>query len=196
MSISRFHVSIMGFTQSQSQESGVEKLWRKLRRGVSLENHCVLHPHPWDADFDALAEFIWRNGGPATVVNIYAYSWGCGHGAVKLCKALNKRGIQVPKLLLCDPVYHSWWRPWRGMFHASLNPPITFPENVWHVDSFFQRQNTPQGTSIRLKNRVATQSDPVELNYNHQYIDDAPEFHEKVLTVAAASAARKSPEAD
>ena len=58
------------------------------------------------------------------------------------------------------------------------------PANVWRVDSFYQRQNTPQGTSIVLKNKVAQQSDPVQLNYNHQYIDDAPEFHDKVIEVA------------
>jgi len=180
----KFHICIMGFTQDTSRESGMEKLWRKLRDQLSLDTHCLVHPQTWDADFDALAEFIFRNGGPQTTVNIYAYSWGAGRGAVALTKALHKRGIQVPRAVLCDPVYHSWVRFYRGVFHASLNPPIVLPANVWRVDSFYQRQNTPQGTSIVLKNKVAQQSDPVQLNYNHQYIDDAPEFHDKVIEVA------------
>lgn len=194
MSITRFHVPIMGFTQDKSRESGLEKLWRKLRETLPLETECLVHPQTWDADFDALAEFIWRNGTKATVVNVYAYSWGCGHGFVKLAKALQARGIQVPKAVLSDPVYHSWWRPWRGIFHASLNPPIVLPTNVWHVDSFYQRLNTPQGTKIALKNRAAQQSDPVLLECTHQYMDDADEFHEKVLEVAAMSARRKKPD--
>jgi len=93
MSITRFHVPIMGFTQDQSRESGMEKLWRRLRRNLPLETQCLVHPQTWDADFDSLAEFFWRNGTSATVVNIYAYSWGCGHGFVKLAKALQARGI-------------------------------------------------------------------------------------------------------
>lgn len=196
MSISRFHVPIMGFTQDQSRESGLEKLWRKLRETLPLESQCLVHPQTWNADFEALAEFIWRNESSATVVNIYAYSWGCGHGFVKLAKALEKRGIQVPKAVLSDPVYHSWWRPWRGIFHASINPPIVVPSNVWHVDSFYQRLNTPQGAELVLKNSNATQSDPVKLLCNHQYMDDADEFHEKVLEVVKSSVEGKLPNAD
>jgi len=191
MSITRFHVPIMGFTQDQSRESGMEKLWRRLRRTLPLETQCLVHPQTWDADFESLAEFFWRNGTSATVVNIYAYSWGCGHGFVKLAKALQARGIQVPEAVLCDPVYHSWWRPWRGIFHASLNPPIVAPANVWKVHSFYQRLNTPQGTRIVMKNKVGQQSEPVLLEYTHQYMDDAKEFHRKVLEVVEKGNRRK-----
>lgn len=191
MSITRYHVPIMGFTQNKSRESGLEKLWRKIRVSLPLESHCLVHPQEWDADFDSLSEFIWRNGSSAVVVNIYCYSWGCGHGFIKLAKALQDRGIQVPKAVLCDPVFHQWWRPWRGIFHASMNPPIVVPSNVWHIDSFFQRQNTPQGATIRMRNQAGTQSDPVELIRSHAYMDDAEEFHAKVLQVAADSVARK-----
>lgn len=193
MSIFRFHVPIMGFTQDTSCESGMEKIWRMLRESLPLETQCLVHPQTWDADFDALAEFIWRNGAPGTAVNIYAYSWGCGHGFVRLSKALKIRGIPVPKAVLCDPVYHSWIRPWRGLFHGSCNPPIIVPENVWHIDSFFQRLNRPQGTSLRMMNRAGSQSEPVELQRSHPYMDDADEFHQKVLEVAATAAARKLP---
>ena len=182
----------MGLTQDQSQESGLEKLWRKLRETLPLQTQCLVHPQTWDADFEALAEFIWRNGTAFTVVNIYAYSWGCGHGTVRLAKALQARGIQVPKAVLCDPVYHSWWRPWRGIFHASWNPPIELPANVWHVDSFYQRLSTPQGTNIVMKNSAGTQTVPVRLECTHQYIDDDKRFHEKVLEVAISSAERDS----
>ena len=174
----------MGFTQDTSRESGMEKLWRKLRGTLCLDTHCLVHPQTWDADFEALAEFIYRNGGPLTTVNIYGYSWGAGRGAVSLAEALNKRGIQVPRVVLSDPVYHSWFRLYRGMFHASMNPPIILPANVWHVDSFYQRQNTPQGTTIVLRNKAGQQTDPVKLNMTHAYMDDAEEFHARVLEVA------------
>lgn len=182
--INTFHVPIMGFLQSQGVESGMEKLWRKLREVAVGPTKSLIHPQAWNADFEALAEFIFRNGGPKTTVYVYAYSWGCGHGAVALANALNKRGIQIPKMVLCDPVFYSWWRVYRGMFHASLNPPIVLPANVWAVHSFFQRQNTPQGTAIVLKNKVGINNDPVELHCNHHYADDDPLFHEQVLIVA------------
>lgn len=184
MSLDRFHVPILGFTQSSSRESGMEKIWRELRTKLPLETDCLVHPMEWDSDFAGLAEFIWRNGSNRCVVNVYAYSWGCGHGFVSLAKHLRRRGIQIPKAVLCDPVYHSWFRPWRGLFHASLNPPITVPDNVWHVDTFVQRQNTPQGTSIRLLNKNGRVNGPELLNCDHQYADDDEKFKARVLEVS------------
>lgn len=184
MSFERFHVPIMGFTQNQSRESGLEKVWRQLREEIPLKTQCLVHPQRWNADFDGLAEFIFRNGGPGTLVNVYAYSWGCGHGFVKLAKALRKRGIQIPQAVLSDPVYHSWWRPWRGLFPAVWNGPIVVPENVWDVHSFYQRLNRPQGTTLKLNNKLAVNREPIEVKAAHEYMDDTSEFRNKVLELA------------
>ena len=191
MKFKRFHVLIMGFTQSADGDTGVERLWKRLRDELPRgSGQCVIEPKVWNENFGRLAEFIHRNIEPDGVVNVYAYSWGVGHGARQLCRQLHKRGIQVPQLVACDPVFHSYLRPWRGVFPAVWNGPIVFPENVWHAQSFIQRQNTPQGTSLKLLNKTGVVDEPVLLSYNHQYIDDAIEFHDLAMDVAARGAIR------
>lgn len=191
MEFERFHVPIMGFTQSADTETGIERLWKRLRSELPQNaGQCVIEPKVWNYNWRQLAEFIHRHISSSGVVNIYAYSWGVGHGARNLCKQLHKRGIAVPQLVACDPVFHSWLRPWRGMFPAIWNGPIVFPPNVFKARSFIQRQNTPQGTGIKLLQSSGIVKPPVELNYNHAYIDDAIEFHDEAMSVAIAGAVR------
>jgi len=191
MKFKRFHVPIMGFTQSADTETGIERLWKRMRDELPQgTGQCVIEPKVWNENFGRLAEFIHRNIAVDGVVNIYAYSWGVGHGARKLAQQLHKRGIQVPQLVACDPVFHSRLRPWRGMFPAIWNGPIVFPPNVWHARSFIQRQNTPQGTGLKLLQQAAVVDEPIRLEYNHQYIDDAVEFHDLAMSVAIAGAVR------
>jgi len=191
MKFKRFHVLIMGFTQSADTETGLEKLWKRMREELPQgTGQIVIEPKVWNSNWRQLAEFIHRHIDDDGVVNIYSYSWGVGHGARKFAQQLHKRGIQVPQLVACDPVFHQWWRPWRGMFPAIWNGPIVFPPNVWKARSFIQRQNTPQGTGIKLLQQAGTVHEPVELNYNHQYIDDAVEFHDVAMSVAIAGAVK------
>lgn len=185
----RFHVPIMGYTQSAGTPTGIERLWQRMREEIPEGlGQCVIEPKVWNENFGRLAEFIHRNIATDGVVNVYAYSWGVGHGARKLCQQLHRRGIQVPQLVACDPVFHSKLRPWRGMFPAIWNGPIIFPANVWHARSFIQRQNTPQGTLLKLDNQAAIVEKPVELQYDHQYIDDSFEFHDLAVSVAITGA--------
>jgi hypothetical protein len=189
MKFKRFHIPIMGFTQSADTETGIERLWKRMRDELPLSaQQCVIEPKVWNENFGRLAEFIHRHIDNDGVVNIYAYSWGVGHGARTLSRQLHKRGIQVAELVACDPVFHSLLRPWRGVFPAIWNGPIVFPENVWRARSLIQRQNTPQGTGLKLLQPIGVVDDPVHLNYNHQYIDDAVEFHDLAMQVAIAGA--------
>jgi hypothetical protein len=190
------HVPIMGFTQNAARRTGLEDLWYKMRRSVPLERHSVLPPLRWNSDFKGMAEFIRRNLSASGEVRVYAYSWGCGHGALKLARELHRRGITVTQMVLCDPVYHSWFRPWRGLFQASWNPPIVYPPNVRRVISFFQRQNRPQGVEVLLTHPEGIVEPPVQLHRDHAFMDDAAEFHDTALSVAALPAAvqrRKKP---
>lgn len=189
MLIRHWHIPIMGFTQTKWSPSGVERLWRKLRTVCVGEQSSLIHPQEWNANWQELAEFIWRNseGVESVRCNIYAYSWGCGHGFVKLSRALWNRGIPVAHAVLSDPVYHHWFKPWRGLFRATWNPPIIVPANVHEVDWFYQRQNTPQGVYLRAVSPSLTRiHDGRELQCSHQYMDDAKEFHDLVLQIAEA----------
>lgn len=189
MKFKRFHVPIMGFTQSADTETGIERLWKRMRDELPQYcQQCVIEPKVWNENFARLAEFIHRNIDSDGTVNIYAYSWGVGHGARKLSQQLYKRGIQVSQLVACDPVFHSMLRPWRGICPAIWNGPIVFPPNVRHARSFIQRQNTPQGTDLKLLQPTSVVEVPIRLEYNHQYIDDAVEFHDVAMQVAIKSA--------
>lgn len=191
--LQKWHVPISGFMQDVERESGTEKLWRKLRQSSAVgPESSLVHPQEWNANWRSLAEFIWRNsqtwqkdenGDNGCRVYIYAYSWGCGHGMVRLSQELQKRGIIVGHAVLCDPVYHHFWRPWRGLFHASWNPPIRVPANVQVVDWYYQRQDRPQGADLMACAATTQINQGIELNRGHAWMDDAAEYHGRVMQV-------------
>mgnify|MGYP006969379189 FL=1 len=176
--IKRWHIPICGFTQSLDRVSGIERLWSKLRSHVS-HDVSLIPPQRWKSDWKSIAEFIWRLRPESGVpdVRIYAYSWGCGHGFVSLSKELRKRGIPVRFAVLCDPVYHSWVRPWRAML---FSPAIKIPDNVREVYWFRQNQNKPMATDLKATGDTIIH-DPVWLPRDHQYMDDAAEFHNRCV---------------
>lgn len=181
--ITAWHVPISGFTQTLDRSNGIHKLWTKLRAVVDKQT-CVIHPQVWNANFAELAEFIWMmsqgNGAPA--IKVYAYSWGCGHGFIRLAKELRRRGMRIRTAVLCDPVFHSWWRPWRAMI---LCPQIVVPSNVDEVFWFRQYQNRPCGTALMEADEDQTEiHEAIVLDREHAYMDDAQEFHECCVQAA------------
>lgn len=109
--IERWLIPITGFTQDVGHPNGFDRLWLKLREFAS-ETTSVVTPLRWRANFGQLADFIRRQSCDNPDIRIFAYSWGCGHGAMLLAKALGQRGLRVRHAVLNDPVYHSWLRPW------------------------------------------------------------------------------------
>lgn len=182
IAIRKWHVPIMGFQQGINRITGFDILWRKLRAYADSET-SVVTPQRWSGRFDALAEFIWRMQPDPTSpqINIYSYSWGCGRGFIQLSRELDKRGLQVQNAVLCDPVYYSWWRPWRAMV---MSPPITIPRNVLNVEWFYQRKNKPCANRLRKESDTTAISIGVRLNTAHPYMDDHPDFHKKCMEVA------------
>lgn len=175
-------VPISGFTQSIKSGTGFDRLWKKLRT-LSGPDIVVVTPQRWCAKFDHLAEFIFRHSqpDPPTVI-VAAYSWGCGYGALALFKELRKRGIKVDHAVLCDPVYHSWTRPWRALIFSEG---IVIPSNVREVTWFRQYQDRPRGTNLIPYDEDATLiHEPTVLSRGHVYMDDAEPFHRAVLEAA------------
>jgi hypothetical protein len=189
-------IPIMGFTQTIGRNVGMIKLWRELRE-LSAEDRFIAHPQRWCANWSDMAEFlhgITQNGGDKPTIYVAAYSWGGGWGFIRLAKELKKRGLHIAKAVLCDPVYRSRWHllKWRSLVNKGpLAPKIVIPSNVENVWYFFQRQNKPQA------HRLVPQKEgypvlhpgieaimglqPGELEANHEFMDDQPEFREKVL---------------
>ena len=184
--IRTWHIPISGFTQNIDRQNGFDRLWKQLRP-LASEHVSLLPPQRWRADFSAIAEFIHRMKPENTVpeIRVYAYSWGCGHGFLKLATELLKRGLSIRYAVLCDPVYHSWWRPWRAMLTGRWSPPIRIPKNVGEVFWFRQFQNRPQGTDLVSADPATVIHEPVVLNAHHEWMDDQREFHDTCLEVAA-----------
>lgn len=181
--IGSWHIPICGFTQRLDRINGIHKLWMRLRAVVDCDS-CLIHPQVWNADFGKLAEFIrmMSQGDGAPKIKVYAYSWGCGHGFLRLAKELRRRGLKVTTAVLCDPVFHSWWRPWRALF---MCPNIVVPPNVQEVFWFRQYQNLPRATELVEADEDATEiHDPVVLDCEHAYMEDSEEFQSCCLKVA------------
>lgn len=173
-------ICIQGFTQTVGKPNGIHELYLRLRKYSSPDCEIVLQP--WNANWDALAEFIFNTCDREKVdIRVFAYSWGCGNGFVQLQKALRKRGLPAIRYaVLCDPVYYRWGRWWRAMFSPVVTPTIDAGDTgeVWWLRQF---ENKPQGHQVIGKGII---HEPIVLNQTHQYMDDANEFYEMCSVVA------------
>ncbi|MEW4451286.1 hypothetical protein AB1L30_01245 [Bremerella sp. JC817] len=187
------HTAISGFTQSVGKWNGILDLTEKLREQFCDGVRSRIHYYPWNANFAEVAEYYWALGdkyGVRPILGIYAYSWGAGRGAMTLARQLNRRGLVVRVMVLADPVYHHPFAPWRAFRTWCLpivgEPVIRVPDNVREVYSFHQVQNRPGGHKLISAGRAggAFIHPRVLLRYDHQYMDNAPEFHNLVLEEA------------
>ncbi|MEP3478014.1 MAG: hypothetical protein ABJZ55_02090 [Fuerstiella sp.] len=182
----RVHLCISGFTQTEQTPNGVFRLYSELcRLGFNNGVSRVLL-YRWNSKWAEVAEFLWLlgqeegNGDCRVEINIYAYSWGMGWGAIQLVNELRRRGITVNIIVSADGVYrHKWFKlPAMARRNAWWAPTIKIPPRVREVTPFHQRQNVPQGHVIkRGKGCSAMIHESRELESDHQYIDDSDDFH-------------------
>ncbi|HJT31056.1 MAG TPA: hypothetical protein VJ783_03240 [Pirellulales bacterium] len=170
--IAVWHVVISGFTQHRGDPTGSQKLWLRLRGLVNNGRSCVEF-FPWNSNWKDVAEWIWRcrpEERPPRVY-VYAYSWGAGGGFVRLARALRKRGIEVERAVLSDPVYCPPLRclAWTALLRWKK---IHVPDNVRRVDYFFQRRNYPRGHHlVALDPKRTVIGRPQEAALEHHYMD-------------------------
>lgn len=188
-----FHVCISGFLQDESRQHGVFRLSEELiRQGHNCQQSRV-SLLPWNHNWSNFAERIWLVGqeyGCVPVVNVYAYSWGVGNGAVTLARELAKRSIGVHCLVSSDGVYRVPWLPdWfqpRAMFSrdwTELSPWIVLPDSIGRVVAFHQMQNRPQGHRLFLHGKEV---DSMEVySTDHEYMDDITLFRDAAIEEAA-----------
>ena len=180
-----WHIVISGFMQNRGTPNGMVKLWKNLYKQHAGPDTVVAYMC-WNDKFKEQAELIHRmtNSGPMPTICIYAYSWGAGHGAMKLARALEDRGIGVRCMVLSDPVFRPWLRLLAPLAMTRF-PWIRIPRKVSEVFRFFQRENRPHGHRlVAVKKGFTEIHEGEQLKYRHQGMDDASEFHLRCHEVA------------
>ena len=193
------HFAISGYTQHRGRMSGLMRVSMNLEQALP-STHRV-HLCRWNEDWWEWAEYVWllwqEAGGPQPVINLYAYSYGMGWGAIQLSRELQRRGMGVNHIVSCDGVYRHPYRlgAWRALWPWST---ILVPSNVGRVTYFYQRRNLPSGHEIVAEDSDATNIKPGpgahggaagEIIAAHQYADDSTLFRSTAIEVARSVAA-------
>jgi len=189
-----WHIVVSGFMQSRGTPNGMVQLWNELYHRHADKDTCVQYL-TYNGDFSGMAEMIWRQRDPMAppTICIYGYSWG-GPGSMRLAVELERRGLKVKHMVLSDPVYRPpRWLPTRLWLSMTNLPTIHVPRTVGLVKWFYQRKNRPHGHQLIAEDRNSTKiAKGVQLDYTHQYMDDAIEFHSACHLVADSVTIPKS----
>lgn len=189
------HYCISGFTQHNGRANGLLDLAEKLiASGHNAHARTRVYYRAWRGNWTHEAEhaaLLAKHYEEPVRVNIYAYSWGAGWGAMQLARALLARGIFVQTMVLSDPVFRHPlpWRRWLTLFRRDSRfgllpaPVIRVPRNVGEVYSFHQLVDWPQGHRL-LPDNGATMHPPRRLHRGHAAMDEAPEFHKCAIVAA------------
>jgi hypothetical protein len=158
--ITRRIVCIAGFAQRRNAATGIERVWQHLHSAVKRPHSTVVDLLRWSDDMDSYVGHCLRTG-PLDhrdlVIDVVAYSWGVGKGALSLADALLQQGLGIRRLISCDGVYYSPWLPGRALINHLFAPQIVIPDNVQRVDYLRQSRTKPAGHAITPANRVRTE---------------------------------------
>ncbi len=200
--ISQWHFFISGATQNRQQSTGLQGLWLASQAGAK-KGVCFFPVLPWNYDWYTLARFVqinsqktkegWEGGKiPFTLkINIYAYSWGAGWGAVQLAQYLQSTAqYDVQNMVLADPVYCSTnpFLRWNSLFCSRFSltrkfaPRIQIPSNTKNVYWSRQYNNWPRAHSLySLPGSITDIHSPfLEKSLIHSKMDDSDWFQKKV----------------
>lgn len=197
--INQWRYVTTGFMQTQGTPTRLIRLWQELHAKYSTANSAV-RLCSWNNNWSDEAEFVFRlsPGGAPSVVQVFAYSWGAGWGAMEFSRHLRLRGINVDAMVLIDPVYRHTYRigHWRayvpnliGQWRAlSSWSKILIPDNVrGDVHWFRQNISWPAGHDLVAEDASKTKiHQPVVLKVNHTQMDDQLVVFYKCMGVAHA----------
>jgi len=185
----QWHVCISGFWQRIGEPSGMWKVSQKLNHLHGPRSRVVLLQ--WNDCMWSAAEWIWlTSNGKGQRINVYAYSWGGGWGAMEFARECRKRQMKVESMVLSDAVYRSpILPPWIVFNPLSLSslyrPRIKVPDNVMNLWAFRQTSNRPSGHQFILSENTRLQQETVLTDgVEHSYMDDLPAFHDKCVEVS------------
>ena len=193
MAIDKHIVVISGFRQEHGRATtGVDEIWSQLHR-EHVGPDCAVHLKSWDDDFRALAALIDKERDKVNDrnphVEIIAYSWGVGVGAINLARELSQYGIDNIRIFSIDGVYRSRFMSfhWRSMLprRTHFAPAIKVPQNVRAVTYWRQERNLPQGHKfVALSKHTiivpGEQPDGLMPTHTHQTIDNSRSIRTKI----------------
>jgi len=194
--ITNFHLLVSGFLQRRGQRHGLHDLFVPMHLAHAKGDTSV-QLMAWNDRWRDVADDIANcamPSDPADVrVFVYAFSWGAGWGFVQLAKALRRHRISSECAVLADPIYRSRWLSlsWMSLCTMSMfTPTITVPSNVCEVHWFAQNTCRPCGHDLVPEDRKQTKIHrPRVLPHTpHTLMDDAHEFHQLSLRIAASAA--------
>lgn len=188
-------IPISGFTEDLGNHTGTISLWRSLRKFSSGNQVCVQTPRVWNDRWADIAAMIDRESAPNARILVCAYSWGAGHGFVKLARYLQRYNRRIETAVLCDPVYRSYTLigRWLAMVPGMK---IKVPENVDDVFWLRQHRNRPRAhepiAALRYSETPGNALEPATYIHPgilvedavHGTIDDSPEYHALALREA------------
>lgn len=214
--ISQWHFFISGYTQNRQQSTGLQKAWLQTKTSayksnpINTQSICFFPVLPWNYDWYTLARFVQINsqeyksikgGGRlalppplSPLINIYAYSWGAGYGAIRLTQfLLSVANYNVQNMVLADPVYCSsyFFNRWRAMFSSRFSftrwfaPQITIPSNVLSVFWSRQYNNWPRAHSLVSypDSKTVIHSPYLEHSLTHSEMDESIWFQNKIKQI-------------
>lgn len=187
-----WHIAISGFRQGEDRPNGLLDLWLRHLRLFQARDVFAAY-RPWNHDWQGMARLIELSAAATpkrdVLIGIYAYSYGAGWGAIRLCEHLAALGLSVQQCVLSDPV-HRYALPlanWRALRWFADGAQVKVPPNVRAVDWLYQDHDPlirghrvvaadPQRTTVSAGFHV-----PATL---HNAMDNHPEFHRRCLRVA------------
>lgn len=184
-------ILISGFTQHRGYAHG----WFKLRESLLSEGFSAgvdqrVWLETWQVNTKRLADSIQilTSLYGEVRVGIYGYSYGGGFGSMRLLRQLERKSVQVEKVVLADPVYRSNWLPRPlpsplSLLPFDIQPKIRLPKNIGDLVHFYQNVNVPQSPYL-ITDAVSGYVEHHELNVPHQMVDDHPDVHRAVLKCA------------
>jgi len=182
-------VPIMGFRESVSRPTGIERVWRDVR-GFADAGLCVITPYEWWEDMRGLAQFIVRNSAVSPRVMVIAYSWGCGAAFATLARECEAMGVEITVAVLCDPVFRSRvfpaWLPLNPLSVSPwMRPAIKIPASVQRVEWVRQDKDFPRGHDLVAEDPASTVIGlGCYVPVGHTRIDNSTEFQSLALREA------------
>jgi pimeloyl-ACP methyl ester carboxylesterase len=188
-----FCICVSGFTQSRGTYHGILRLREELiADGFNNGTAHRVWYLPWVANWQQVArdmQAVCTQHGLRPKVVLTGYSYG-GWGALQMARELEPLGIEVTVLVLCDPVGRPWYWPRplpaaTSMCSRYVAFQLKVPPNVRQLHSYYQVKNRPQGHRLACVPPTVA-SNPIELRYTHDRMDDAPEYRGRVMKEARA----------